>query len=106
MYRGADVVAIASHNEGFGLVGIEAMASGVPVVSTGVGGMSGYMVDGENAVLVPVGHPAALAAGLNRVLDSESLREELVRGGLATAPDHSVSETAAAMARFYELVAQ
>ena len=51
-YRGADAVLVASHREGFGLVGLEAMACGAAVVSTAVGGMQVYTDHDRNAWVV------------------------------------------------------
>lgn len=59
----ADIFVLPSHSEGFGVVLIEALATGLPVVATRSGGPED-IVDGENGVLVDVGDPSALAAGI------------------------------------------
>src|ERR1019366_1873406 len=51
-----DVLAFPTHREGFGMVSIEAQASGVPVVATAATGAVDSVVDGETGFLVPVGH--------------------------------------------------
>jgi len=103
-YRGADAVVVASHREGFGLVGLEAMACGVPVVSTGVGGMKSYTTDGVNALVAKVKNPASLTEKLTWALDDKTLRETLVAGGLETAQRFSVESSARKVAEFYETV--
>jgi glycosyltransferase involved in cell wall biosynthesis len=64
----ADVLVLPSHYDSFGIVLIEAMACGLPVVATRCGGPE-QLVPPEAGELVPVGDPAALAAGLAAVLD-------------------------------------
>jgi len=75
--------------EPWGLVPLEAMARGRPVVATGRGGSAEYLRDEENCLLVEAGDPAALAAALGRVAADPALREQLRAGGLATAPLHT-----------------
>lgn len=71
--------------EPWGLVPLESMAVGRPVVATGRGGSGDYLRDGENALLFAAGDPAALAARLRRLDGDPALRERLRAGGLATA---------------------
>lgn len=71
--------------EPWGLVPLEAMAVGRPVVATGTGGSAEYLRDGENALLVPPGEPAALRAAIERLASEPRLREHLVAGGRAAA---------------------
>ena len=79
LLRGATVVAYPSVYEGFGLVPLEAMAAGVPVVSTRTGAIP--EVVGDAAELVPPGDVDALAAALTRVLDDPDRRAALVAAG-------------------------
>jgi glycosyltransferase involved in cell wall biosynthesis len=72
--------------EPWGLVPLEAMAVGRPVVATGRGGSGEYLRDGENALLFdPDAGPGALAAAVRRLADDPDLRARLRAGGLATA---------------------
>jgi glycosyltransferase involved in cell wall biosynthesis len=64
---------------------LEALASGCPVVTTGVGGSSEYCLGGVNCVRVPPGEPAALARAVQQLAQSQDLRRRLVEGGLRTA---------------------
>ena len=79
------VVVDPSLFQGFGLIGLEGMASGAACVLTDSGGASEYAVDGVNALLVPPRDAAALAAGIRRLLDDPTLRARLAAKGVETA---------------------
>jgi glycosyltransferase involved in cell wall biosynthesis len=84
-YDRADAVLFPSRwAEPFGLVPLEAMARGVPVVATGTGGSVTYLRDGRNALLVPPADPTALAGAVRRLAADPQLRRALaVDGGRA-----------------------
>jgi glycogen(starch) synthase len=85
-YRAADVVVFPSEwAEPFGLVPLEAMACGVPVVATGTGGSGEYLEDGVNAVLFPPGDASSLAGAVRRMAGDAALRARIVSGGTETA---------------------
>ncbi|HEY7834486.1 MAG TPA: glycosyltransferase [Ktedonobacterales bacterium] len=74
-YRAADVLVVASRYESFGLVAVEALACGTPVVAARVGGLPSLVRDGENGVLVPWRCPEVFAAALDALLtDAPRLR--------------------------------
>jgi glycosyltransferase involved in cell wall biosynthesis len=73
-YRSSDVVAATPWYEPFGLSPLEAMACGVPVVATAVGGLIDTVVDGVTGDLVPPRDPWALSAALRHLLSDEMLR--------------------------------
>lgn len=73
-YRSADIVAATPWYEPFGLTPLEAMACGVPVVATEVGGLTDTVVDGVTGDLVPPRDPRALATALRRLLGDEMRR--------------------------------
>lgn len=75
--------------EPFGLVPLEAMGIGRPVVATGRGGSGEYLRDGENCLLHRAGDAAALAAAIERLAGDRQLRARLRAGGLATAPGYA-----------------
>ncbi|OLT48114.1 D-inositol-3-phosphate glycosyltransferase [Cellulosimicrobium sp. CUA-896] len=76
-YRAADVVAVPSHNESFGLVAAEAQASGTPVVAAAVGGLLSVVEDGVSGVLVPGHDPATWARELGDLLADDARRDAL-----------------------------
>ncbi len=73
-----DLLVLPSQTEGFGLVLIEAMAAGVPVVATDVPGIRDVVRNGETGVLVPVGSPARLAEEIGSLLRDEPRRKSLI----------------------------
>jgi D-inositol-3-phosphate glycosyltransferase len=73
-YRSADVLAAAPWYEPFGLTPLEAMACGVPVVATAVGGLTDTVVDGVTGDLVPARNPRALGAALRGLLADDMRR--------------------------------
>jgi len=75
--------------EPWGLVPLEAMACGTPVIATGTGGSGEYLRHEENCLLVEPSDHAGLAAAAARLRDDEELRSRLREGGLATAGRHS-----------------
>jgi len=82
-----DILAFPSHAESFGVVLIEAMAMGLPVVSTNCDGVLDIVLDGETGIFV---HPRAsdeLAAALFRLIDSQDLRSRLGAAGRRRALD-------------------
>ncbi|MHB8670845.1 MAG: glycosyltransferase [Acidimicrobiales bacterium] len=85
-YLAADAVVFPSEwEEPFGLVPVEAMSCGVPVVASGAGGSGEFLVDQANCLLFPVGDPAGLAAALRALAADPVLRRRLAHGGRRTA---------------------
>jgi glycosyltransferase involved in cell wall biosynthesis len=76
-FRGASAFVLASRHEPFGIVTLEAMAAGVPVVATRVGGVPEFVHDGENGLLVAPDDPAAIAAALDRLAGDPDLSKRL-----------------------------
>jgi glycosyltransferase involved in cell wall biosynthesis len=76
-YQAADAYLHAAKAEAFGLVIVEAMACGTPVVATRVGGIPEVLVDGEHGLLVPPEDPDQMAAALASLLGSPTLRQRL-----------------------------
>jgi glycosyltransferase involved in cell wall biosynthesis len=77
----ADVVVCSSHFESYGMVNIEAMASGKPVVSTNKGGPSETVADGVTGYLVPPGDAAGLALQVIALLENAALRRRMGAAG-------------------------
>ena len=78
-YRSADLFVLPSEFDNSPNVALEAMASGVPVVATDVGGLRQYVHHGVNGDLVPAGDGAALARSMLRYLDDPSLAAQVGR---------------------------
>lgn len=91
VFRAADVVAVPSHSESFGLVALEAAACGTPVVATRVGGLATAVADGRSGLLVAGHDPQAWAAALERAL---ARRPELAAGARPHAEGFSWAATA------------
>jgi glycogen(starch) synthase len=85
--------------EPWGLVPLEAMARGRPVVATGRGGSAEYLRDGDNCILFEAGDARGLAAAAGRLADP-ALRERLRAGGLETAARHTDGAFNRAVERF------
>jgi len=87
-----DVVICASRNEGTPVALIEAMAAGIPVLSTDVGGVADLVTHGRTGWLVSPGEPDAMANGIRRLLDDGPLRGRLAAAGRDVALDrHDVT---------------
>jgi glycogen(starch) synthase len=83
LYAATEVVVIPSLYEPFGLVALEAMASGIPVVASDTGGLPELIEAEESGILVPPGDHVALAHALARVLSDGELARRLGRAGRA-----------------------
>lgn len=88
LYVAADVTVLPSYYESFGMVALEAMACGSPVVASRVGGLTTTVRDGVTGHLVPEGDAPALAARLAGLLGDPDRRERLGREGRRWAAQH------------------
>jgi D-inositol-3-phosphate glycosyltransferase len=100
-YAAVDAVAVPSHYESFGMVALEAMACGAPVVASNVGGLSSTIEDGRSGLLVPHDNPTALADRLELILANDMRRAELRCGARQRALSYSWSSVARHMRRLY-----
>jgi len=96
----ADVIAVPSHYEGFGLVALEAMASGRPVVVTQIGGLAQIVPPGAGAH-VPPRSPAALADAIAALLCDKNRRVRAAALGIQTAAAYTWDRCASAYASLY-----
>jgi phosphatidylinositol alpha-mannosyltransferase len=103
LLRGGEVaLCAATGQESFGLVLVEAMAAGVPVVATDIAGYREVATDEVNALLVPPGRPDLLAAALQRILTDPSLAARLADGGRTRARSFDWAEVAGRLEDVYD----
>ncbi|MFL5907864.1 MAG: glycosyltransferase family 4 protein [Solirubrobacterales bacterium] len=98
IYRSHDIVLFpVTWNEPLGLVPLEAMATGIPVVATGTGGSAEYLEHERNCLLVAPGDAQGLADAVERMTADGALRQRLISEGRTTAERMSFARTAAAI---------
>jgi len=102
LMRAADLVVCVPWYEPFGIVPLEAMACGTPVIASAVGGMLDSVADGETGVLVPPRNPDAVAAAVRRVVADPAARHRMGRAASrAVAARYSWDHVAAATESVY-----
>lgn len=100
-YSAADVLLAPSWYESFGLVALEAMACGTPVVAARTGGLSSLVHDGETGYLVPLHTPECYADRVDVLLANDALREAMGRAGRSHAEAMSWDAMGGRFAEFY-----
>ena len=98
-YRAADVCLVPSRSESFGLVALEAAASGLPVVASAVGGLTSIVRGGLTGYLVPDRDPAEFARHLDRLLGDSLLRTRVGTAAAQRALDFTWASAAARVRR-------
>ena len=101
-YSAAEVCIVPSHYESFGLVALEAMACGTPVIASRVGGLQSTVEDGVTGLLVPAGDPDALAEKLKLVLSDDDLRMRLGSNARSRAQTYTWRSMADRIIHLYE----
>jgi glycosyltransferase-like protein len=104
LYRAADALVFPSVTEGFGLVVLEAMASGVPVVASRIAPFTEYLGDGDVAWCDPA-DAASIAAAMSATLEQPG-RDALIARGFGVAARHDWSRVAHAHLAVYEALAE
>ncbi len=103
-YSAADVLIMPSHYESFGMVALEAMACGTPVVASQVGGLAFLIQDGETGFVVPGGDHLALSERLTQLIKEPDLRQRLGEQAAAYAQDYSWENISAKILDLYNEV--
>jgi D-inositol-3-phosphate glycosyltransferase len=103
-YSAAEAVVVPSHYESFGMVALEAMACGKPVVASQVGGLAFLIQDGVTGYTVPVDDPQELADRLSMLLRDSGLRRRLGEQALQVARQYAWDKIAARIIELYEQV--
>jgi len=101
-YSAAEAVVVPSHYESFGMVALEAMACGTPVVASQVGGLAFLVQDGVTGYTVPAEEPRALADRLEALSEDEELQQKLGAQAAAFARDYSWEKIAARILDLYK----
>jgi D-inositol-3-phosphate glycosyltransferase len=101
-YSAAEMVVVPSHYESFGMVALEAMACGTPVVASKVGGLAFNVQDGRTGFLVPERDPAALADRIRLLLSKPHLRQDLGAEAIRWVSQYSWPSVADRILKIYE----
>ena len=106
-FAAADLVAVPSHYESFGMVALEALASGAAVLASNAGGLALTIEDGRSGLLFPPDDHTALAAQVARLLHDPAFADELRAGARRRAAEYSWGSVARRITAIYaELVSQ
>jgi D-inositol-3-phosphate glycosyltransferase len=105
-YAAATLVCVPSYNESFGLVAVEAQASGTPVVAAAVGGLTTAVRDGVSGLLVEGHDPADYARAMERIVAAPGLRAAMSRGALVQASNFAWEQTADRTLQVYRAAAR
>ena len=101
-YSASEAVVVPSHYESFGMVALEAMACGVPVVASQVGGLAFLIQNGETGFTVPVDDPQALAEKLLSMLENPELRKRMGQNASNFARSYSWERIANRIVELYD----
>ena len=95
LYQDSDVFILPSYTEGVPKVILEAMANGLPVVATSVGGIPEIIQDGLNGLLVPSGDAEAICDSVYRLLKDEELRMRMRESAIETGRKYTLERQTA-----------
>jgi D-inositol-3-phosphate glycosyltransferase len=104
-YSAADVVVVPSHYESFGMVALEAMACGTPVVASRIGGLAYLIQDGETGFHVRDQEPVELAVRLTEILEDAQMHREMGRNAMLYAQGYSWKAVAEQILQVYREMA-
>lgn len=101
-YSAAEVVVMPSHYESFGMVALEAMACGTPVIASEVGGLAYLVRDGETGFTIPAEEPETLCEKLSWLLNDDELHAKMSAQAAAYAQDYAWEKIARQIVEVYE----
>jgi D-inositol-3-phosphate glycosyltransferase len=101
-YSAAEMLVMPSHYESFGMVALEAMACGTPVIASEVGGLGFLVQNGETGYTIPDGDPGVLYDKLSILLDDVNLREAMGKRATKYAQSYTWDKIAAQIVRVYQ----
>lgn len=104
-YRAADIVIVPSRSESFGLVALEAMACGIPVVASAVGGLQSLVDDGVTGRLISGRKPLDFAIAIAEILNDSELRTSMRKAAVEKANDYTWAAAAARLSALYDDIA-
>jgi glycosyltransferase involved in cell wall biosynthesis len=96
-----DLYVMASHEEGSSNALLEAMAAGLPIVATDVGGNREALEDGRAGMLVPPHDPGSLSLAIGKLLDDDVLRSQVAAKAKACAQAYGIPKMVEAHIRLY-----
>jgi glycosyltransferase involved in cell wall biosynthesis len=105
LLHAADICVVPSRSEGLSLAAIEAMATGLPVVASQVGGIPEVVEDGRTGILVEAENPAALAGAITRVLGDTTLRTRLAASARGAAQAYDIEAYCTRLVSLYQRLA-
>ena len=101
-YSAAEVLVMPSHYESFGMVALEAMACGTPVIASEVGGLGFLVQNGETGYTIPNGDPDVLCERLSMLLNDASLRQAMGQRAAQYAQSYTWDKIAAQIVNVYQ----
>ncbi len=105
-YSAAEAVVMPSHYESFGMVALEAMACGTPVIASEVGGLAFLVQDGETGFHFPAEDAGTLSARLTELIENKPLREAMSQKAIQVAQDYGWQKIATRIVEVYQKVAR
>lgn len=91
LYQGSDLFCLPSIDEGFGMVGLEAMAAGLPVIVTENVGMKDLIAEGREGLIVPIRDDEALANAIVNLYENKTLRDRMSQAGIECAKKYNAA---------------
>jgi D-inositol-3-phosphate glycosyltransferase len=101
-YSAAEVVVMPSHYESFGMVALEAMACGTPVIASEVGGLAYLVRDGETGFTIPAEEPDKLCEKLTWLLNDDALHQKMSGQAAEYAQDYAWEKITKQIVEEYE----